>query len=90
VVFNNGGWHAVRRSTRGMFKDGFASKTLKGHVEPLTDFGHDIKFEKMMETVDGHGERVEDPNDLPKALARAQDIIRTEKRQVLLNVVSTI
>jgi acetolactate synthase I/II/III large subunit len=89
VVFNNGGWHAVRRSTRGMFKDGFASATPKGQVEPLTDFGFDIKFEKMMETVDGHGERVEHPDDLPKALARAQDIVRTEKRQVLLNIVST-
>ena len=47
------------------------------------------RFEKMVETVDGYGERVEHPDDLPKALARAQDIIRTEKRQVLLNVVST-
>jgi acetolactate synthase-1/2/3 large subunit len=89
VVFNNGGWHAVRRSTRGMFKDGYAAQTPKGQTEPLTDFSVDVRYDKMMETVGGHGELVEHPDDLPKALARAQDIIRTEKRQVLLNVVST-
>jgi acetolactate synthase-1/2/3 large subunit len=89
VVFNNGGWHAVRRSTRGMFKDGYAAQTPKGQVEPLTDFGVDVRYDKMMETVGGHGELVEHPDDLPKALKRAQDIIRTEQRQVLLNVVST-
>jgi acetolactate synthase-1/2/3 large subunit len=89
VVFNNGGWHAVRRSTHGMFKDGYAAHTPQGEAEPLTDFSYDLKFEKMMDTVDGHGERVEHPDDLPRALERAQDIIRTEKRQVLLNVVST-
>jgi acetolactate synthase-1/2/3 large subunit len=89
VVFNNGGWHAVRRSTHAMFKDGYAVATPEGEDEPLTDFTVDVRYEKMMETVGGHGERVEHPDDLPKALARAQDIIRTEKRQVLLNVVST-
>lgn len=89
VVFNNAGWHAVRRSTHGMFKDGFAARTPEGEVEPLTDFSVDVQYDKMMDTVGGHGERVEHPDDLPKALARAQDIIRTEKRQVLLNVVCT-
>jgi len=89
VVFNNGGWHAVRRSTRGMFKNGYAAATPQGQVEPLTDFGIDVRYDKMMETVGGHGELVEHKDDLPKVLARARDIIRTEKRQVLLNVVST-
>jgi acetolactate synthase-1/2/3 large subunit len=89
VVFNNGGWHAVRRSTHGMFKDGYAATTPQGEAEPLTDFGVDLRFERVIEAADGYGERVEHPADLPKALARAQDIIRNEKRQVLLNVVSS-
>src|SRR5690606_32026327 len=89
VVFNNGGWHAVRRSTRGMFKDGFAAATPEDQIEPLTDFGVDVRYDRMMETVGGHGELVEHPDDLPKALARAADIMATEGRQVLLNVVCT-
>ena len=48
-----------------------------------------VRYDKMMDTVGGHGELVEHPDDLPKALARARDIMRTEQRQVLLNVVST-
>jgi len=89
VVFNNGGWHAVRRSTRGMFKDGYAAATPSEQVEPLTDFGVEVRYDKMMETVGGHGELVEHPDDLPQALARAADIMATEGRQVLLNVVCT-
>src|SRR3546814_244452 len=83
VVFNNRGWHAVRRSTRGMYRDGYAAKAA---VEPLTDFGPDMQYEKMMDVVGGYGERVDDPEDLPKALDRSLAVVRTERRQALLNV----
>lgn len=89
VVFNNRGWHAVRRSTRGMYKEGYAAEASQKASEPLTDFGVDMKFEKIMDVVGGHGERVEHPEDLPKALDRALNVIRTERRQVLLNVACT-
>ena len=89
VVFNNRGWHAVRRSTRGMYKEGYAVDAAKSANEPLTDFGVDMNFEKVMDVVGGHGERVEHPEDLPRALDRALDVIRTERRQVLLNVLCT-
>jgi acetolactate synthase-1/2/3 large subunit len=35
----------------------------------------------------GHGERVEEPADLPAALKRARDVVVNEKRQALLNVI---
>ncbi|GLQ55596.1 thiamine pyrophosphate-requiring protein [Devosia nitrariae] len=89
VVFNNRGWHAVRRSTRGMYKEGYAADASKQANEPLTDFGVEMNFEKVMDVVGGHGERVEHPDDLPKALDRALTVIRSERRQVLLNVMCT-
>jgi acetolactate synthase-1/2/3 large subunit len=35
----------------------------------------------------GHGERVEDPAQLPAALERALRVVKDEKRQALLNVI---
>ena len=35
----------------------------------------------------GHGERVEDPAELPGALNRALRAVREERRQALVNVV---
>jgi acetolactate synthase-1/2/3 large subunit len=89
IVLNNGGWHAVRRATRGMYNDGHAAEASKTATEPLTDFGVEMRFEKIVESVGGYGERVEDPADMDKALERAMHITRTEGRQVLLNVVCT-
>ncbi|RJF86355.1 thiamine pyrophosphate-requiring protein [Oleomonas cavernae] len=83
VVFNNKGWHAVRRSTRGMYRDGYSARAKP---EPLTDFGPDMRYEHMMEIVGGYGECVSDPDDLPKALDRALDAVKGEGRQALLNV----
>jgi len=84
VVFNNRGWHAVRRATRGMYRDGFAARAA---VEPLTQFGPDMHFEKAVEVAGGYGERVEAPAQLAAALGRCFDVIRCERRQALLNVV---
>ncbi|OAM73526.1 hypothetical protein A3840_17985 [Devosia elaeis] len=89
VVFNNGGWHAVRRSTRGMYADGHAAEAGHSSNEPLTDFGVGMNYEKMMDVVGGHGEKLERPEELAPALSRAMEIMKTEKRQVLLNVVCT-
>jgi acetolactate synthase-1/2/3 large subunit len=89
AVFNTGGWHAVRSSTRGMFRVGHAASTPPATAEPLADFGFDLHSAKVMDTVGGHGERVEHPDELPKALARTQNIIRNEGRQVLPDVVCT-
>jgi acetolactate synthase-1/2/3 large subunit len=45
------------------------------------------RFEDIVQAFDGYGERVEAPQELPAALARALEVVRKERRQALLNVV---
>jgi len=83
VVFNNAMWGAVKRNTREVYPDGYAAKSNR---EPLTYFDPAMKFEKLVEVVDGYGEAVEDPAKLPAAIDRAMKAIEVDKRQALLNV----
>jgi acetolactate synthase-1/2/3 large subunit len=85
LVCNNRGWHAVRRSTHGMYKGGFAARVGS---EPLTDFGTEMAFEKMMDVAGGHGRRVTHLDELSPALERAMDELRGG-RQALLNIFCT-
>lgn len=84
VVCNNKMWGAVKRSTRDVYSDGFAARSNR---EPLTYFDPELRFEKTVEVAGGHGERVEDPAELPHALERALKVVEGEKRQALLNVI---
>ncbi len=84
VVFNDGGWGAVRRATLGLHPQGWAAGT--GHV-PLADLGPSPRYEEIVRAFDGHGERVEAPAELPEALRRALRAVREEGRQALVNVV---
>jgi acetolactate synthase-1/2/3 large subunit len=84
IVFNNQMWGAVKRNTREVYPDGFAARSNR---EPLTYFDPALQFEKGVEVAGGYGERVENPEDMPRALERALKVIEDEKRQVLLNVV---
>ncbi len=84
VVFNNQMWGAVKRNTREVYPSGFAAKSNR---EPLTYFDRSISFEKAVQTVDGYGERVEDPAQMMAAVERAMKAVTVEKRQALLNVV---
>ncbi|WP_114965662.1 thiamine pyrophosphate-requiring protein [Alkalilacustris brevis] len=68
VIYNNNAWHAVRRATHGMYPDGAAKAACP---EPLTDFGVDFNYSKMMEVAGGHGERVDRMDELRPALKRA-------------------
>ena len=49
-------------------------------LEPLPDFATVARASRA------HAERVETAADLPAALSRALDVIRSEKRQALLDV----
>ena len=83
VIMNNGIWNAVRRAARNVYPDGQAVRmnTLPiTSLEPLPDFC------KIAEASRAHTERVERGADLPAALARAVEVIRTEKRQALVEV----
>jgi acetolactate synthase-1/2/3 large subunit len=84
VVFNDGEWGAVKRATLGVHPDGWAAAT--GTV-PLSSLSPSPRYEEIVRAFDGHGERVEDPAELPAALRRALRLVREERRQALVNVI---
>ncbi|WP_119422473.1 thiamine pyrophosphate-requiring protein [Desertibaculum subflavum] len=83
IVFNNGIWNAVRRSTLAIYGDGHAARANR---MPVTSLAPSPDYAKIVEASRGFGQRVERGEDLPKALDRAIDVIRNEKRQALLDV----
>ena len=83
LIMNNEQWGAVKRNTRAMYPDGFAAKSNR---EPLTFFEGDMAFEKAVEIAGGYGERVVDPEELPKALDRAVDMVQGQGRAAVLNI----
>lgn len=83
LVFNNSEWGAVRKATEQMYPGGHA---MRRNTMPFVDLSPSPAFEDIVRACGGHGEKVTDPEALPAALARAIDIIRTERRQVLLNI----
>jgi len=82
VIFNNQRWEAVKGSVLGLYPDGQAKATGRFPLSDLTPSPH---FEEIVKAVDGHGERVERPADLPAALKRGLAAVR-EGRPALLNV----
>jgi acetolactate synthase-1/2/3 large subunit len=86
VVFNDKGWTTIKKSYLGTTPDGWAQKT--GNF-PLTAFDPqvDLQYDKLAEACGGIGLRVETPEELPQALARGLQLVRQERRHVLLNVI---
>jgi acetolactate synthase-1/2/3 large subunit len=84
VVVNNAMWGAVRRATLGMYPGGEAARSNKPPFIYLDDLP---AFEQVCAAAGGHGERVEDPAELPAALARAMTAVTVEGRQALVNVI---
>jgi acetolactate synthase-1/2/3 large subunit len=82
VVFNNAMWGAVRKATLAMYGQGAAAQD-GGRL--LADLRPSPAYEQIVAAQGGHGERVERPDDLPDALARAVAAVRSG-RQALLNV----
>jgi acetolactate synthase-1/2/3 large subunit len=54
---------------------------------PLSGLSPAPRYEEVVRGFDGHGERVEDPAELPAALRRALRAVREEGRQAVLNVI---
>jgi len=84
IVFNNGVWNAVRKSTAAVYPDGHA---VRSNRMPLSSLEPSPRYEMISEASGGYGERVERATDLPTALERALHAARTERRQALLNVI---
>jgi len=84
VIFNNGCWGAVRKTTAALFPNGWAAKT--GDF-PLSDLTPAPAYEKIVEAHGGYGERVARGEDVRPAMQRALRAVRQERRQAVLNVV---
>lgn len=84
VVFNNGVWNAVRKSTRALYPTGMAAQS---NDMPLSSLAPAPAYEQIVAASGGYGELVDDAEALPGAIDRALRAVRVEKRQALLNVV---
>jgi len=84
IISNNQTWFAVKRATLDVYPDGRAAKA---NVMPLTELKPSPDYEKVIETCGGHGEKVEKPSDLKKALERGLAAVRAGT-PALLNVVT--
>jgi acetolactate synthase I/II/III large subunit len=82
VIFNNQQWEAVKSGTLAVHPAGAAK--ARGTF-PLSELRPSPRFEEMARTVDGFGERVESPGELPAALKRGLAAVR-EGRPAILNV----
>ena len=83
IIKNNAMWNAVRRSVVNGYPDGSAAMS---NAVPLTSLEPLPDFAAIARASRAHAERIEDGRELPAALQRAVGIIRTEKRQVLLDL----
>lgn len=86
ILCNNARWHAVQNAAQTLYPDGHAAKHAT--PVPLADLSPTPAFEKYAEASGGYGEVVSDPAALPGAIERALRVVREEKRQALLNVLS--
>ena len=82
VVFNNQQWEAVKSGALAVHAAGTAR--ARGRF-PLSELTPSPRFEEMARTVEGYGERVEHPVELPAALKRGLAAVR-DGRPAVLNV----
>ncbi len=83
VIKNNRSWNAVRRSVLNAYPDGAA---VKANRMPLTSLEPIPEFCQIAAASRAHVEKVERGEDLPAALERAIHVIRSERRQALLDL----
>jgi acetolactate synthase-1/2/3 large subunit len=84
VVYNNQAWNASINAARGLYPDGVAQKTRNF---PGCDLSPSPQFELTAQACGAYAERVEEPDDVPRALQRALKAVKEERRQALLNVI---
>lgn len=72
VVFENGGWSAVKECTIKVHPDGVSRETdeFQARLNPT------YKFQMVVEAAGGHGEDVADPADLPAAIERCVKAVK--------------
>ncbi|MEM8686767.1 MAG: thiamine pyrophosphate-requiring protein [Pseudomonadota bacterium] len=86
IVFNNGVWNAVRKTTKMMYPDGKAARVntmALSSLDPSPDYAMVAAASRAWSTT------VTDGKDLPGALAEALRVIGAEKRQAMIEVLVT-
>ena len=83
VVFNNGVWNAVRKTTKMMYPDGRAAGM---DTMPISSLGPSPDYAKVAEASRAWTARVDNGKDLPGAFEEAVSVIRSEGRQALIEV----
>jgi len=84
VIYNNQVWNASLNAARGLYPDGVAARTRNF---PGTDLSPSPNFELTAQACGAYAARVEEPAEVPDALAKALKVVKEEGRQALLNVV---
>lgn len=88
LVYNNGGWAGVEQAATGMYPGAHAQQAAKARgMAPLSSLEPLPAFEQYAEASGGHGERVTTREQLMPALERALDVVVSEGRQALVNVI---
>ena len=79
VVMDNSGWGAVKSSTLRVFPKGeaVAANEFQSHLLP------DADFSKIAEAFGAYGERIDDPDEVPAAIARCAKIVREGRTAIL-------
>jgi acetolactate synthase-1/2/3 large subunit len=84
VIYNNQVWNASLNAARGLYPDGVAARTRNF---PGTDLSPSPNFELTAQACGAYAARVEEPGELPDAIAKALKVVKEERRQALLNVI---
>jgi acetolactate synthase-1/2/3 large subunit len=81
VVFDNGGWSAVKEATLRMYASGeaFESQQFQARLAP------EVQFADVVRSAGGHGETVSEPEAIPAAVERSFAAVKSGKA-VLLHV----
>ncbi|NNJ74631.1 MAG: thiamine pyrophosphate-requiring protein [Anderseniella sp.] len=84
VVFNNGVWNAVRKTTLMMYPDGHASRA---NTVPMSSLAPIPDFTMVAAASRGWSRRVENGSELAAVIREAIEVVTGARRQALLEVV---
>lgn len=84
LVLNNAGWGAVRQSVVGMYPDGYAAKT---NSMPLVSLAPSPEFTLIAEASHAWARQVKTMEEFRQSLAEAIEVIHSERRLALIDVI---
>lgn len=87
IVYNNARWEAVQSSARSMY--GQDTALGKRKLAPLSSLEPIPDFERYAEASNGIGLRVTKREELEPTIRRALNVVRTERKHVLINVIGS-